>query len=662
MRPLSGSSLIARSSIYRTAPIGYADQPDFFNGVAELMTRLGPEQLEIGYWIHRDFTNQGLVTEATAALIKVAVEIMRVHRLEVHCDPRNVASAAIPRKLGFTHEGTLRAKTRFLDRWSDSMVWALRPQLQRAGTALPGSIEIRAIKPDGAVEPLLWINDHRPEWQLPYVLREPMRLPRGTRIVLTAHGEHVVRRGPDEDPDENTTISENVLGPTGFWDEPLAGHGSEASQTHIVIQTGLGIVFALLNDLFWAPRLFVERRRRDRAAGCRLSGRPLQRVDVQLNQQPVAECQLVPTLRVGGGQAEPEVGRGRGFPSIDLVLLVDRREEIREAADGQMGLTLYREAPTDLVITDILMPERDGMEVTLALTQEFLDARVIAMTGAAGLAAINAIGARAYADDAIVLRELKGNIRHAVARWTFDFLSLEELCRLAKRLGISAIDLVRPEEWPVLKRHGLDASMCNGAELSLEDGWGDARFHSALVERYLDHIDRVSEAGYTNLICFSGNARGMDPEEGLDNAEAGLKRILGRAEEKGVVLQMELLNSKIDHPDYLCDNSAWGIALCRRLDSPNFKLLYDIYHMQISEGDIIRTIRDNHRYFGHYHTAGVPGRHEIDDSQELNYPAICRAIRDTGFQGYVAQEFLPDREDDNEKFESLRAAIHLCDV
>ncbi|MFQ3788072.1 hydroxypyruvate isomerase family protein [Halomonas sp. A29] len=284
------------------------------------------------------------------------------------------------------------------------------------------------------------------------------------------------------------------------------------------------------------------------------------------------------------------------------------------------------------------------------------------VTGIGGLAAVAAFGTRALAEQGLTTRELKGNIRHAVARWTFDFLSLEELCQLAGRVGISAIDLVGPEEWPVLKRHGLDASMCNGAELSLEDGWGDARFHSALVERYLAHIDLVSEAGYTNLICFSGNARGMGPEVGLDNAEVGLKHILGRAEEKGVVLQMELFNSKVDHPDYLCDNSAWGIELCRRLDSPSFKLLYDIYHMQISEGDIIRTIRENHRYFGHYHTAGVPDRHEIDASQELNYPAICRAIRDTGYQGYVAQEFIPDRENAQEKFESLQAAVQLCDV
>ena len=151
----------------------------------------------------------------------------------------------------------------------------------------------------------------------------------------------------------------------------------------------------------------------------------------------------------------------------------------------------------------------------------------------------------------------------------------------------------------------------------------------------------------------------MDDETGLQNCVAGLKQILPLAEEKGVVIQMELFNSKVDHPDYMCDNTAWGIELCKRLDSPNFKLLYDIYHMQIEEGDIIRTIRENHRYFGHYHTAGVPGRHEIEENQELFYPAIMKAIVETGYEGFVAQEFIPTREDPTE---SLRKAIALCDV
>jgi hydroxypyruvate isomerase len=257
---------------------------------------------------------------------------------------------------------------------------------------------------------------------------------------------------------------------------------------------------------------------------------------------------------------------------------------------------------------------------------------------------------------------LKGNIRHSVSRWTYGDLSIEELCLLVKSLGFTAIDLVGPDDWPVLKKHGVDSSMCNGAELNLEDGWSDPKFHPELIKRYLKHIDLVAEAGYKNLICFSGNARGMDRETALQNAVKGLKQILPQAEKRGVVLQMELFNSKVDHPDYLADGSAWAIELCKRLNSQNFKLLYDIYHMQIMEGDIIRTIKDNHQYFGHYHTAGVPGRHEIDDSQELNYAAIAKAIRDTGFTGYLAQEFVPTPKTKEGRVQSLAQAIRICDV
>ena len=257
---------------------------------------------------------------------------------------------------------------------------------------------------------------------------------------------------------------------------------------------------------------------------------------------------------------------------------------------------------------------------------------------------------------------LKGNINHSVSRWTYGDLSIEELCQTVKKLGFSAIDLVGPEDWPVLKRYGIHSSMCNGAEISLTDGFIHAELHDELEQRYLKHIDLVADAGYTNLICFSGNARGMSAKTGLSNAVAGLKRILPHAEKRGVVIFMELFNSKIDHPDYMADNSAWGIELCKRLGSPNFSLLYDIYHMQINEGDIIRTIQDNHSYFGHYHTAGVPGRHEIDDTQELNYPAIARAIKATGFNGYLAQEFIPTPETKALRIESLRKAIEICDV
>lgn len=253
----------------------------------------------------------------------------------------------------------------------------------------------------------------------------------------------------------------------------------------------------------------------------------------------------------------------------------------------------------------------------------------------------------------------KGKIRHSVCRWCFDSVPLEEFCIFVKQIGITAIDLVGPKDWDVLKKHGLDSSMCNGAEINLVDGFAEPKFHDQLVKNYTEMIPLVAKAGYKNLICFSGNRRGMDDETGLKNCVAGLKRILPLAEKNGVILQMELLNSRVDHKDYLCDRTPWGVELCKRLGSENFKLLYDIYHMQIDEGDVIRTIRNSHQYIGHYHTAGVPGRHEIDESQELYYPAIMRAIAETGFKDYVAQEFIPAAGD---KLGSLAAAIDICDV
>jgi len=254
---------------------------------------------------------------------------------------------------------------------------------------------------------------------------------------------------------------------------------------------------------------------------------------------------------------------------------------------------------------------------------------------------------------------LKGNINHSVCRWTYQFLSLDELCLAVKDIGFSAIDLAGPKDWPVLQQHGIDSSMCNGAEINLTDGWNTKQYHATLIKNYTELIPLVAAAGYKNLICFSGSRRGMDDETGLQNCVEGLKQIMGLAEKKGVVIQMELLNSKVDHKDYMCSKSAWGVELVKRLGSPNFKLLYDIYHMQIDEGDVIRTIQDYHPYFGHYHTGGVPGRHEIDEHQELFYPAIMRAILATGFKDYVAQEFIPTG---NDKIASLRKAISICDI
>lgn len=258
--------------------------------------------------------------------------------------------------------------------------------------------------------------------------------------------------------------------------------------------------------------------------------------------------------------------------------------------------------------------------------------------------------------------KLKGNINHSVCSWTYNYMSLDELCQTVKKLKFAAIDLVGPKNWPILKKHGVDSSMCNGAEISLTEGWNNKQYHPTLIKNYTEHIELVASAGYKNLICFSGNRKGMDDETGMKNCVEGLKQIMGLAEKKGVIIQIEIFNSKVNHPDYMADKSAWAVELCKRLGSPNFKILYDIYHMQINEGDVIRTIQDNHQYFGHYHTAGVPGRHEIDDSQELYYPAIMKAIVATGFKGYVAQEFIPTGKDAKEKLAALKKAIKICDV
>lgn len=282
--------------------------------------------------------------------------------------------------------------------------------------------------------------------------------------------------------------------------------------------------------------------------------------------------------------------------------------------------------------------------------------------GAAGLAVSSKLQAAMHETAETENYKLKGNVNHSVCRWTYGFLKLEELCDVANKIGLKAVDLVGPKEWNILKAHGLDSSMCNGAEISLTEGWNHTEYHSTLIKNYTDHINYVADAGYKNLICFSGNRKGMDEETGLKNCVEGLKQIMSLAEKRGVIIQMEVFNSKVNHPDYMADNTRWTIELCKRVSSPNFKILYDIYHMQISEGDIIATIKKNHEYFGHYHTAGVPGRHEIDDTQELFYPAIIKAVVDTGFKGYLAQEFIPTGKENEDKIKALKKAVKLCDV
>ncbi|MEO7314539.1 MAG: TIM barrel protein [Ginsengibacter sp.] len=256
--------------------------------------------------------------------------------------------------------------------------------------------------------------------------------------------------------------------------------------------------------------------------------------------------------------------------------------------------------------------------------------------------------------------KLKGNINHSVCQWTYSFMPLEELCKTVKDIGFNAIDLIGPKDWPILQKYGIYSSMCYTAgENSLTKGFNDPSQHDRLIKDHLEIIPLMKKAGYKSVICFSGNRNGMDDETGMKNCAAGLKKIIPLAEKNGITLIMELLNSKVDHKDYMCDHTNWGVGLCKMVGSDNFKLLYDIYHMQIDEGDVIRTIRDNKQYIGHFHTGGVPGRNEINDKQELFYPAIMRAIVDTGFKGYVAQEFIPKAAD---KVASLKEAIRICDV
>jgi hydroxypyruvate isomerase len=259
--------------------------------------------------------------------------------------------------------------------------------------------------------------------------------------------------------------------------------------------------------------------------------------------------------------------------------------------------------------------------------------------------------------------KLKGNINHSVCQWTYNHLTLDELCVEVKKMGLGAIDLIAPKDWPTLKKHGLYCSMCYIAgKVSLTEGWNNKTFHPQLIKDFSETIPLVKEAGYKNLICFSGNRNGMDDQTGMKNMEEGIKQIIGLAEKNDVIIQIEVFNSKINHKDYMADKSAWAVELCKRIGSPNFKILYDIYHMQINEGDVIRTIQDNHEYFGHYHTAGVPGRHEINETQELYYPAIMDAILKTGYKGYVAQEFIPTGKTNDEKLAALKDAIRRCDV
>lgn len=256
-------------------------------------------------------------------------------------------------------------------------------------------------------------------------------------------------------------------------------------------------------------------------------------------------------------------------------------------------------------------------------------------------------------------KDLKGNINHSVCRWCYNEIPLEELCNSAKDMGLKAIDLLNPDEWHVAHDHGLQVSMSFGSSLGIPKGFNDPQYHAQLLADFTELIPKAADAGLEKIICFSGNRNGISDEQGLENCAVGLDPVVKLAEKHNIQIVMELLNSKVNHKDYQCDRTPWGAELVKKVGSDNFKLLYDIYHMQIMEGDIIATINEYHPYISHYHTGGVPGRHEIDDTQELYYPAIMKAILATGYKGYVAQEFIPAKED---ALASLEASIKICDV
>jgi hydroxypyruvate isomerase len=277
---------------------------------------------------------------------------------------------------------------------------------------------------------------------------------------------------------------------------------------------------------------------------------------------------------------------------------------------------------------------------------------------AAALIASTSLSQRLSAADQ-QLHSLKGKVNHSVCRWCYSSISLDDLCKAAKEIGLSSIELVGPEEWPVLKKYGLTSALPWGAGKGITEGFNNPTLHDELVQSYEAIIPKVAAAGFSQIICFSGNRNGLDDEKGIENCAVGLKRLMPIAEKHKVTMVMELLNSKVDHKDYQCDHTEWGVALCDKIGSDRFKLLYDIYHMQIMEGDVIATIKKYNRYISHYHTGGVPGRHEIDETQELNYPAIMKAIVETGYKGFVAQEFIPQREN---KIASLKQGVQICDV
>lgn len=253
---------------------------------------------------------------------------------------------------------------------------------------------------------------------------------------------------------------------------------------------------------------------------------------------------------------------------------------------------------------------------------------------------------------------LKGRLKHSACRWCYGKLKLDELCAAAAAMGMHSVELLNPDEWPIAKAHGLTCAVASFVKSNpIPRGFNRLEHHDQLVRELEERLPLVAAAGIPQQIVFSGNRDGQADAEGVKNCIAGLKRITPLAEKLGVTLIMELLNSK-DHVDYQCDHTSYGVAVVEGVASERFKLLYDIYHMQRMEGDVIDTVLKNLQHISHFHTGGVPGRHEIDNGQELNYRSIMQALVDAGYRGFIGQEFVPQRD----PLSSLREAVQLCDV
>lgn len=282
---------------------------------------------------------------------------------------------------------------------------------------------------------------------------------------------------------------------------------------------------------------------------------------------------------------------------------------------------------------------------------------------ALGLGAVSVLGScdtkTVVASTTKATRAVNNNINHSVCRWCYSSIPLEAFCEAAQEIGIKSIELTTADEWDILKKYNLSCAVGTHKQASLTKGFNNPKYHDNLAATYTKLIDQAADKGIETVIVFSGNRNGLDDKTGIENCATGLEKVIKHAEKRNIQVVMELLNSKIDHKDYQCDKTPWGAALVDKIGSPNFKLLYDIYHMQVMEGDIIATIRAYKDYIGHYHTGGVPGRNEINLNQELNYPAIMKAILATGYEGYVAQEFIPTYSD---KIAALREGILICDV